>query len=77
MGSAVTEVQYRGGGSVPAHHPAQGEGHVCVRGGGEPLEAVEPVGPIWLGLGQRLRTTGWTEGMILVRPHRAVPTAAY
>ena len=49
-GSAGTAGPYRGDGSIPAHHPAQGEGHVGVRGGGEPLEAVEPVGPVRLGL---------------------------
>ena len=35
---------------MAAPHPAQGEGHVGVRGGGEQLEAVEPVGPVRLGL---------------------------
>ena len=51
-GSAGTAGPYRGDGSMAAHHPAQGEGHVGVRGGGGPLEAVEPVGPVrlWLGV---------------------------
>ena len=76
-GSAGTAEPYRGDGSIAAHHPAQGEGHVGVRGGGEPLEAVEPVGPVRLGLSQRLRASGWTEGRERVRPRRTVPTAAY